>query len=98
MNFTEELQLSVVQTLMDSVFVLKKLVYSEILHSVTCVDSQISQVGLSVIVQMVASGRRLRPCRALSAGLGEIPQTETPQTAFVLTSYIQLVCGPTWPL
>lgn len=46
MNFTKELQLSVVQTLMDSVFVLKKLVYSELLHSVTRVDSQISQVGL----------------------------------------------------
>lgn len=42
MNFTKELQLSVVQTLMDSVFVLKKLVYSELLHSVTCGQSDLS--------------------------------------------------------
>lgn len=96
MNFTEELQLSGVgQTLMGSVFVLKKLVYSEPLHSVLCVDSQISQVGLSVIVQMMASGRRLCPCRASSAGSGEILQIKIPQTAFVLRSYVQLVCDLT---
>lgn len=43
MNFTEELQLSgVVQTLVNSVFVFKKLLYSELLHGVTCGRSDLS--------------------------------------------------------
>lgn len=99
MNFTEELKLStVVQTLMGImgiVLVFKKLMYSKLLHSVMCADSQISPVWLSNVAQMVGSGRRIHLFRAFSAESGEIRQTKTPQAAFIPRSYIQLVCDPT---
>lgn len=50
-------------------------------------------MGLVFIVQMVASDRRLCLCRTLSPGSGEIPQTKTSQTAFVLRySWSVILC------
>lgn len=96
-NFTEEFQLTGgVQILMGSVLVFKEVVYSEpLLFSLLfhMVDSQVSQVGLSVIVQMVAIGRRLHCGRASLGASGEILQTETPDSPDCFCSQVWRAAG-----
>ncbi|KAK1190048.1 APBA1 protein, partial [Pygoscelis papua] len=76
-NFTEELQLSgVVQTPMDSVFVLKELVYAETLHSVTCGQSDLS-VG---IVNHCPDGGKWQEASSLQ-GISPSPDSSSPRGA-----------------